>query len=79
MKVAPESTASGVLSNEAKVALIKSRKANLETDHNPMGLSNTVKNSLKKQIDHTDEARLRVKDKADRATVENCLDPRTMI
>ena len=51
----------------------------METEHNALSLSNTVKNSLKKQEAHIDEDRLRVKDKADRATVENCLDPRTMI
>ena len=43
-----------------------------------MGLTNTVSNSLKKTEDKIDGERIRVKDKSDRATVENCLDPRTM-
>ena len=44
-----------------------------------MGLSGTVNNSLAKSEQHIDEDRMRNKDKSDRATVENCLDPRTMI
>jgi len=43
-----------------------------------MGLPNTINNSLKKSEDAIDEDRMRNKDKSDRATVENCLDPRTM-
>lgn len=43
-----------------------------------MGLSNKVNNSLQKTEAHLDEERIRNKDKNDRATVENCLDPRTM-
>jgi RIO kinase 1 len=44
-----------------------------------MGLSNTVNNSLAKSEAAIDDDRMRNKDKSDRATVENCLDPRTMI
>ena len=55
------------------------RKATLEKQDLSMGLSNTVNNSLKKSEQAIDEDRLRNKDKSDRATVENCLDPRTMI
>ena len=55
------------------------RKATLEKQDLSMGLSNTVNNSLKKSEQAIDEDRIRNKDKSDRATVENCLDPRTMI
>jgi len=44
-----------------------------------MGLSNTVNNSLAKSENAIQDDRMRNKDKSDRATVENCLDPRTMI
>ena len=44
-----------------------------------MGLTNTVGTSLQKTQSKIDEERIRNKDKADRATIENCLDPRTMI
>ena len=44
-----------------------------------MGLSNTVNNSLAKSENAIQDDRMRIKDKSDRATVENCLDPRTMI
>jgi len=43
-----------------------------------MGLPNVVNNHLKKTEAALDEDRMRIKDKSDRATVENCLDPRTM-
>jgi RIO kinase 1 len=43
-----------------------------------MGLTNAVAGSLKNTENKIDNERIRVKDKADRATVENCLDPRTM-
>ena len=55
------------------------KKAALETQDFSMGLPNTINNQIKKTEAAIDEDRLRVKDKADRATVENCLDPRTMI
>ena len=42
-------------------------------------MSNKVANSLKKSEQKIDDERLRVKDKADRATQEQCLDPRTLI
>ena len=44
-----------------------------------MGLTNTVGTSLEKTQSKLDDERIRNKDKADRATIENCLDPRTMI
>jgi RIO kinase 1 len=43
-----------------------------------MGLSGVVNNALKKTVAHLDSEGLRNKDKSDRATVENCLDPRTL-
>ena len=43
-----------------------------------MGLNNKVSNSLKGSEDKQDQDRCRNKDKSDRATIENCLDPRTM-
>lgn len=54
-------------------------KRSLQADNNSMCLPNTVSNSLKKAEAHIDEERVRNKDKSDRATIENCLDPRTMI
>lgn len=57
----------------------KRARAQLEREDLSMGLSNTVNNSLKRSEQHIDTDRLRVKDKSDRATVENCLDPRTML
>jgi hypothetical protein len=47
--------------------------------HDDQGLSNRVGNNLKKSEQKIDDDRLRNKDKADRATLEMCLDPRTMI
>jgi len=44
-----------------------------------MGLPNAVSNSLHKSETAIDDDRIRIKDKSDRATVENCLDPRTML
>ena len=44
-----------------------------------MGLSVTVSNQLKKTEDKIDKNRIRKTDKADRATVDDCLDDRTMI
>lgn len=43
-----------------------------------MGLSGTINNSIKKTEAALDDDRMRNKDKSDRATIENCLDPRTM-
>ena len=57
----------------------ETKGANLCKVDNSMGLSGTVNNALKKTEAHLDEDRLRNKDKSDRATVENCLDPRTML
>ena len=54
-------------------------RATLERKDMSMGLSNTVHNSLAKSEAAIDDERIRVKDKSDRATIENCLDPRTMI
>ena len=42
------------------------------------GLSNTVGTSLKTTEDKLDQERFRNKDKSDRATIEQCLDSRTM-
>jgi RIO kinase 1 len=47
--------------------------------HDDQGLSNKVANYLKKSEQKIDDERLRVKDKSDRATLEQCLDPRTLI
>ena len=44
-----------------------------------MGLSNKVNNQLKVTEDKIDKNRIRKRDKADRATVDDCLDDRTMI
>ena len=43
-----------------------------------MGLSLTVSNQLKQTEDKLDKNRIRKRDKADRATVDDCLDDRTM-
>jgi RIO kinase 1 len=59
-------------------ALASGPKRDLQRNDLSMGLSNTVNNSLQKTESHLDEDRIRNKDKNDRATVENCLDPRTM-
>jgi serine/threonine-protein kinase RIO1 len=53
-------------------------KAILNTKSGDLGLTNAVGNSLKSSENRIDQERIRVKDKSDRATVENCLDPRTM-
>jgi RIO kinase 1 len=42
-------------------------------------LNNRAGNNLKKSEQKIDDSRLRTKDKADRATLESCLDPRTML
>jgi RIO kinase 1 len=41
-------------------------------------LNNKVSTSVKTQIAKNDKADIRIRDKADRATIEQCLDPRTM-
>ena len=51
-------------------------KTSLGKDHH--GLEHKVSNSLQKQEVKIDDDRKRVKDKADRATIDNCLDPRTL-
>jgi RIO kinase 1 len=55
----------------------KASKAALNTKSD-FGLTNAVAGSLKSTETRIDNDRMRTKDKADRATVENCLDPRTM-
>lgn len=50
-------------------------KINLE----PLNLPHAIKNSLKESESREDSQRIRVKDREDRATVEQVLDPRTRI
>mmetsp|Transcript_25880 Transcript_25880/g.18326 ORF Transcript_25880/g.18326 Transcript_25880/m.18326 type:complete len:205 (-) Transcript_25880:826-1440(-) len=57
-------------------------KGNLSSwsDHKAeSNVNDKVNTSLKKTEDKLDEDRIRSKDKNDRATVDNCLDPRTLI
>lgn len=50
----------------------------MNTKGTDLGLTNAVAGSLKSSENKIELERVRNKDKADRATVENCLDPRTM-
>ena len=50
----------------------------MNTKGSDLGLTNAVAGSLKSSENKIELERVRNKDKADRATVENCLDPRTM-
>ena len=66
------------LTGGSQGTLASGPKRDLQRNDLSMGLSNKVNNSLQKTEAHLDEERIRNKDKNDRATVENCLDPRTM-
>jgi len=56
----------------------KSKSLAMEGTEQTMGLSNRVNNQLKQTEDKLDKNRMRKKDKADKATVDDCLDERTM-
>ena len=47
--------------------------------HLVMSLNNKVNNALKTTETKIDDERIRIKDKNDRATVDQVLDPRTLI
>ena len=57
----------------------KKKSLALEGTEQTMGLTNKVNNQLKVTEDKIDKNRIRKRDKADRATVDDCLDERTMI